>query len=134
MAITLGSRVNPLMALENGEAATWFLPTDDPALARKRWISSMKPRGSVRLDEGAVAALKRGKSLLPAGVTEVTGNFGRGDAIAIETQDGAVIAMGLARYDALEASVLRGKHSDEFAAILGYAGRAALVHRDDMVL
>lgn len=134
MAITLGSRINPLKALEDGEAATWFVAKDDPAAARKRWISSMKPRGAVRLDEGAVAALKRGKSLLPAGVTGVSGRFGRGDAIAIENADGTVIGVGLARYDAKEAGALCGKHSDEFAEVLGYSGRAALVHRDDMVL
>ncbi|MEM1302586.1 MAG: glutamate 5-kinase, partial [Pseudomonadota bacterium] len=134
MAITLGSRLNPLQSLEKGGAVTWFLPKHDPALARKRWISSMKPRGAVRLDKGAVSALGRGKSLLPAGVTSVSGSFGRGDAIAIEDPNGVVIGVGLTRYDAFEAGALRGKHSDEFAAILGYSGRAALVHRDDMVL
>ncbi|MEM1233952.1 MAG: glutamate 5-kinase, partial [Pseudomonadota bacterium] len=134
MAITLGSRDNPLKALEEGAAATWFLPKDDPALARKRWISSMKPRGAVRLDAGAVTALGRGKSLLPAGVTNVTGRFGRGDAVAIEAPDGAVIGVGLTRYTSGEADALKGQHTRDFPNILGYAGRAALIHRDDMVL
>ncbi|MEM1373076.1 MAG: glutamate 5-kinase [Pseudomonadota bacterium] len=134
MAITLGSRDNPLKALEEGAAATWFLPKDDPALARKRWISSMKPRGAVRLDAGAVGALGRGKSLLPAGVTAVTGRFGRGDAVAIEAPDGAVIGVGLTRYTSAETEALKGQHTRDFPEILGYAGRAALIHRDDMVL
>ncbi|MEO0486675.1 MAG: glutamate 5-kinase [Pseudomonadota bacterium] len=134
MAITLGSRPHPLRALEDGATATWFMPKDDPTLARKRWISSMKPRGSVRLDAGAVGALKRGKSLLPAGVTAVTGSFGRGDAVAIEGPEGATIGVGLTRYTAGEAAAIKGRHTQDFAAILGYSGRAALIHRDDMVL
>ena len=134
MAITLGARDNPIKSLEEGATATWFLPKDDPALARKRWISSMKPRGAVRLDAGAVSALGRGKSLLPAGVTAVTGRFGRGDAMAIEGPEGGVIGLGLARYTSDEAEALKGQHTEDFPAILGYAGRAALIHRDDMVL
>ncbi|MEO1796914.1 MAG: glutamate 5-kinase [Pseudomonadota bacterium] len=134
MAITLGSRANPLRALETGEAATWFLPKEDPALARKRWISSMKPRGAVRLDAGAVRALGQGKSLLPAGVTAVSGAFGRGDAVAIEGPDGSAIGVGLTRYTSQEAAAIKGQHTADFPAILGYAGRAALIHRDDMAL
>ncbi len=134
MAITLGSRANPLRALEDGAAATWFTPKDDPALARKRWISSMKPRGALRLDLGAVRALKHGKSLLPAGVTAVRGGFGRGDAVEIEDSHGSVIGIGLSRYAAAEAELIKGRHSQDFEAVLGYAGRAALIHRDDMVL
>ncbi|MEM9437994.1 MAG: glutamate 5-kinase [Pseudomonadota bacterium] len=134
MAITLGSRSHPLKALEGGAAATWFVPKDDPAVARKRWISSMKPRGSLRLDAGAVRALGQGKSLLPAGVTGVAGRFGRGDAVAIEAPDGATIGVGLTRYTSDEAAAIKGHHTQDFAALLGYAGRAALIHRDDMVL
>ncbi|MEL6608435.1 MAG: glutamate 5-kinase [Pseudomonadota bacterium] len=134
MAITLGSRVNPLKALNAGEPATWFLAKDDPALARKRWISSMKPRGTVRLDPGAVRALKSGKSLLPAGVTHVDGPFGRGDAVTIADEGGATLGQGLCRYDAQEAAALMGRQTSEIEEILGYPGRAALIHRDDMVL
>ena len=134
MAITLGSTQNPLKALEDGAAATWFVPKDDPAVARKRWISSMKPRGAVRLDAGAVRALEQGKSLLPAGVTAVSGTFGRGDAVAIEGPDEVVIGVGLTRYTSDEAQTIKGHHTQDFAALLGYAGRAALIHRDDMVL
>ena len=79
-------------------------------------------------------ALSKGKSLLPAGVTQVTGSFGRGDAVAIEDPKGSTIGVGLTRYTADEASALKGIHSEDFEAVLGYPGRAAVVHRDDMVL
>ena len=106
----------------------------DPQAARKRWINAMKPRGELRLDAGAVTALTAGKSLLPAGVTLVTGSFGRGDPVAILSPDGVVLGKGLVRYTAAEAKAIAGHRSGEIEAILGYAGRAALVHRDDMVV
>ncbi|MDP2061853.1 MAG: glutamate 5-kinase [Phaeovulum sp.] len=134
MAIMEGSALRPLSALAAGARCTWFLPEGDPQLARKRWIAAMKPRGELRLDAGAAAALLQGKSLLPAGVTAVTGSFGRGDPVAIIGPGGARLAKGLVRYTAVEAEAIRGHRSGEIAAILGYPGRAALVHRDDMVL
>ena len=134
MAITLGSPLNPLTALENGARATWFLPQIDPQTARKRWIATMKPKGEVTLDAGAVAALAQGKSLLPAGVTGVSGKFQRGDPVLILAPDGARLGIGLARYTAAEAPLIIGKRSADIEAILGYKGRAALIHRDDMVL
>ncbi len=134
MAIMEGSVLRPLTALANGANRTWFVAGADPQVARKRWINAMKPRGELRLDAGAVTALKAGKSLLPAGVTAVTGNFGRGDPVAILSPDGVVLGKGLVRYTAVEARAIAGHRSGEIAAILGYAGRAALVHRDDMVV
>ncbi len=134
MAIMEGSVTRPLTALAAGAKCTWFLPDGDPQAARKRWIAAMKPRGELRLDAGAVAALLLGKSLLPAGVVAVTGSFGRGDPVALLGPDGAALGKGLARYTAAEARAIRGHKSGEIAAILGYPGRAALVHRDDMVL
>ena len=94
MAISEGSVLNPLTALENGANATWFTATEDPQTARKHWIAAMKPKGVVRLDAGAVAALGRGKSLLPAGVTAVSGQFLRGDPVAVEGPDGARLGLG----------------------------------------
>jgi len=117
-----------------GAACTWFLPQGDPQAARKRWIAAMKPRGEVMLDAGAVAALAQGKSLLPAGVTGVTGGFGRGDAVAILGPDGAARGVGLIRYTADEARAIAGRRSGDIEAILGYAGRGPMVHRDDMAL
>lgn len=134
MAIMEGSVLRPLQALADGANRTWFLAKGDPQAARKRWINAMKPRGELRLDAGAVAALTAGKSLLPAGVTAVSGSFGRGDPVAILSPEGVVLGKGLVRYTAAEAKAIAGHRSGEIEAILGYQGRAALVHRDDMVV
>jgi glutamate 5-kinase len=134
MAISEGAVMRPLKALAEGAPCTWFEPDGDPHAARKRWISGMKPRGRVMVDAGAVAALGRGKSLLPAGVTAIEGGFLRGDPIEVQGPDGAVVAKGLAGYDAFEARIIMGHRSDRIAELLGYQGRAALVHRDDLAL
>ncbi|EYD73596.1 Glutamate 5-kinase [Rubellimicrobium mesophilum DSM 19309] len=134
MAITLGSPMNPLRGLEEGADATWFLAQTDPQAARKRWIAAMKPRGELCVDAGAARALAEGKSLLPAGITAVHGRFGRGDPVAILSPDGARLGLGLTRYTAEEARAITGRKSADIEAILGYKGRATLIHRDDMVL
>ncbi len=134
MAIAEGSVLHPLGAVRDGARVSWFLPESDPQLARKRWISAMKPKGEIVVDDGAAEALRRGKSLLPAGVTSVQGRFERGDPVAVLSAQGAVLARGLTRYTASEARAIAGHRSDEIAAILGYGGRAALIHRDDMVV
>lgn len=134
LVITEGSGLSPLKALEDGANATWFVPQETPQLARKRWIASMKPEGALTLDDGAVAALNRGKSLLPAGVTQVNGAFERGALVQLLTAQGTRIGTGLTRYTSEEADQLKGHQSSEIVDILGYPGRAALVHRDDMVL
>ncbi|MBY4892163.1 glutamate 5-kinase [Rhodobacteraceae bacterium N5(2021)] len=134
MAITQGAVTRPLKALQDGAKATWFIATVSPQQARKAWIGAMKPKGTLRLDAGAAAALTRGNSLLPAGVSTVSGDFLRGDPVRLETSEGAAIGIGLSRYAADEARAIKGHHSDDIPEILGYPGRAALVHRDDMVL
>ncbi|MDB9838636.1 glutamate 5-kinase [bacterium] len=134
MAITLGTPLNPLATLENGGRATWFSPQTDPQLARKRWIATMKPRGAYIVDDGAARALDAGKSLLPAGVTAIDGKFGRGDPVTIRDAKGTSLGIGLTRYTSDEAAQIKGRRSDEIEAVLGYKGRAALIHRDDMVL
>ncbi len=134
MAIMEGSVMRPLQALAEGANRTWFVPGADPQVARKRWINAMKPKGEVVVDAGAVAALAQGKSLLPAGVRAVKGTFGRGEPVAILGPDGAVLGKGLIRYTAVEAKAIAGHKSGEIEGILGYAGRAALIHRDDMVI
>ncbi|MEL7459719.1 MAG: glutamate 5-kinase [Pseudomonadota bacterium] len=134
MVIAQGSGLNPLKALDAGGRATWFQPKTDPARAYKSWIAAMKPRGEVTLDAGAVAALAKGKSLLPAGVTGVTGTFGRGDPVAILAPDGARLGIGLARYTAQDARRIAGQRTGDIEAILGYPARAALIHRDDLAL
>ena len=134
MAITEGSADNPLQRLEQGAPATWFTAHGDPQGARKRWIAAMKPRGEIEVDDGAANALSQGKSLLPAGVRTVSGSFGRGDPVAIVAAGGRKIGQGLSRYTAQEASAIRGRKSHEIEQVLGYPGRAALIHRDDMAL
>ena len=134
MAITEGSVMRPLQALENGANATWFTAQGTPQLARKRWIGSMKPKGEITVDAGAINALKGGKSLLSAGVRAVTGHFGRGDPVAILGPDGHKLGQGLVAYASTEAEAIKGAHSSKIEAILGYPGRTALIHRDDMAL
>jgi len=134
MLIAAGGAAHPLRALDEGARATRFAPDGDPRAARKRWIAAMKPEGTIRIDAGAAAALTRGKSLLPAGVVAVSGAFGRGAAVTIHGPDGARLGIGLIRYTAPEAAAIRGLRSDRIADVLGYPGRAALIHRDDMVL
>lgn len=134
MAITQGAVLRPLHALETGAPATWFTAQTDPQAARKRWIAAMKPRGDIQIDAGAVAALARGKSLLPAGIVNVAGSFDRGEAVSITGPDGHVLGLGLARYTKTEAVQIKGHQSAEIEALLGYPGRAAFIHRDDMAL
>jgi glutamate 5-kinase len=134
MVISEGSGLRPLTALENGANCTWFTATLDPQIARKRWIAAMKPQGSLTLDVGAAKALLNGNSLLPAGVHAVSGGFQRGDPVALLDPDGNQLGLGLSRYTAAEAQAIKGHQSAEIESLLGYSGRAALVHRDDMAL
>ena len=126
--------MNPLKALSEGANATWFLPQTDPQTARKQWISAMKAKGAIAIDQGAATALLSGKSLLPAGITAVTGAFERGDPVEIRDDQGHVIGQGLVRYSQTEAKLITGAQTGEIAAILGYPSRAALIHRDDMAV
>ncbi len=135
MIIASGKVDHPLSAIGEGARSSWFAPSGSPVTARKTWIAGqLLPAGSLSIDTGAETALRSGKSLLPAGVRQVTGSFSRGDTIAILSAEGREIARGLAGYDADEARQIAGKKSAEIAVILGYAGRAAMVHRDDMVM
>jgi glutamate 5-kinase len=135
MIIASGKADHPLSAIGTGARSSWFAPSRSPVTARKTWIAGqLLPAGNLIIDAGAETALRSGKSLLPAGVRQVTGSFSRGDTIAIIGAEGREIARGLAGYDADEARQIAGKKSAEIAVILGYAGRAAMVHRDDMVM
>jgi glutamate 5-kinase len=135
MVITSGTVEHPLRRLQEGGPCTWWLAPSDPVTARKRWIAGqLEPKGFVAIDAGAERALFSGKSLLPAGVTRVGGAFERGDAVVIRAADGRELGRGLVAYAREDAERIIGKRTSEIAAILGFAGRAALVHRDDMVL
>ena len=135
MVIASGKVEHPLRRLSENTPCTWFVAPSDPVTARKRWIAGqLEPKGSVHIDAGAEKALFSGKSLLPAGVRRVDGTFERGDAVVIRGPDGREVGRGLVAYARDDAARIIGKKSGEIAAILGYEGRAALVHRDDMVL
>lgn len=134
MAIMEGAQMHPLRALEEGVAASWFLATTNPRAARKQWISGMKSKGTLLVDAGAATALRNGKSLLPAGVRSILGDFQRGDPVGVASSDGLEFAKGLAGYSSDETRAIAGCQSQEILEILGYAGRAALIHRDDMLI
>jgi glutamate 5-kinase len=125
----------PLTALEAGGRATLFLPRGEPRSARKAWIAAaVNPSGTVVVDDGAVGALRRGTSLLPAGVVAVEGVFERGDPVIIRTRSGAEAGRGLSAYSSADIQRLAGHKSSEIAEILGYRGRDEIIHRDDLVV
>ncbi len=135
MAIAPGKPMNPLQVLERDGRSTWFLPVAEPRAARKRWIAgSVQTLGVLVVDDGAVTALFSGKSLLPAGVTDVSGEFERGDAVEVRGADGRVIAKGLSAYAAADIRAIRGRKSEDIETILGFRGRSEVIHRDDLVV
>ncbi len=135
MAIAPGKPRNPLRVLIDGGRSTWFTPATEPRAARKRWIAgSVQTLGTMVVDDGAAAALRAGKSLLPAGVVDVSGDFGRGDAVDVCTRDGKLIAKGLSAYTAQDMRAIKGQKSEKIEEILGYRGRAEAIHRDDMAV
>ena len=135
MAIADGRRMNPLQAILDGGTCSWFLPASEPKTARKRWIAgSLKPTGTMVVDAGALAALKSGRSLLPAGIIKVEGKFERGDAVVVADAEGNEVARGLVAYSARDAKHIMGHKSREIADLLGYHGRDEMIHRDDLVL
>jgi glutamate 5-kinase len=135
MVIAHGHEFHPLKRIQAGARCTWFLPAASPQAARKQWIAgTLKPAGTFVVDEGAVAAHARGKSLLPARVVAVEGEFGKGAAVAIRTRDGRMLGRGLAGYSASDARRIIGHKTSEIEACLGYRGRDELIHRDDLAL
>ena len=134
MVIASGRELDPLRRLEEGASRTLFKARSG-ARARKAWIGGqLQPSGRFTVDDGAARALAEGRSLLPIGVTGVSGAFGRGDAVEIADRAGRVLGHGLAAYGAKDAARIAGLRSGDIEAALGYEGRAALVHRDDMML
>ena len=135
MVIASGKNEHPLRAIDEGARCTWFLTPANPVTARKKWIAgSLEPKGVLFIDAGAVAALRRGKSLLPAGVKRVEGEFARGDAVIVRDLDGAEIGRGLVAYDTADAAKVVGLSSADVKSILGFEGRAEIIHRDDLVM
>ncbi len=135
MLIASGTIEHPLRAIMDAGPCTWFLTPANPVTARKRWIAgSLEPRGTLKIDAGAVAALRAGKSLLPAGVTRIDGHFARGDAVIVRGPNGHEIGRGLVAYDAADADRIKGRSSSDAAQLLGVRGRAEMIHRDDLVI
>ena len=130
-----GGPAGPLAAIEAGGRATLFLPRGEPRSARKAWIAgAINPCGIVIVDDGAVGALRRGKSLLPAGVVGVEGVFERGDAVIVRDRSGAETGRGVSAYSSADICRIAGHKSSEIAGILGYRGRDEIIHRDDLVV
>jgi len=135
MVITTGNVMNPLRAIAEGSKVTWFIASQDPVTAKKRWIAGqLEPRGTLYIDSGAEKALLSGKSLLPAGVTRIEGAFDRGDAVIIRSLDGRELGRGLVAYPKAEAEKIAGKRSADIEPLIGYDGGDELVHRNDMAL
>jgi glutamate 5-kinase len=129
------SIAGPLAAIEAGARATLFLPSGEPRSARKAWIAgAVSPAGALIIDDGAARALRNGKSLLPAGIVGVEGDFERGDCVVIRTRVGAEAGRGLSAYASADIRRIAGHKSGEIATILGYRGRDEIIHRDDLVL
>ena len=136
MAIADGRAVGALGSLIDGKArCSWFLPEASPLSARKKWIKgSLKSAGALIVDDGAVKALSAGRSLLPAGVTAIDGEFKRGDVVEVKDRTGRLLARGLVAYAAEDARRIAGHKSAEIERLLGFRGRDEMVHRDDLVV
>lgn len=134
LIIVSGLHDRPLTRLAAGNCGTLFR-ADKAKAARKAWLAGrLTVKGRIMVDAGAARALAKGASLLPAGATAVEGRFGRGDVINIIGSDGEIIARGLSEYDSQDALLIAGRRSEQLEALLGYAPRSALVHRDHLVM
>lgn len=135
MILASGKENNPVKRLENGSKHTIFLSMENPVRARKHWIaSSLHTSGEVIIDDGAVSALKSGKSLLPAGVIDIHGKFDRGDTIVIKDSKMNKLGVGLAAYDSDDARLIIGQKSQAIESMVGFMGRDELIHRDNLAL
>ena len=135
MVICDGQPLGPLSKLRDGARSTLFHAGASPLTARKQWIAgALSPKGCLTVDAGALGALRKGRSLLPAGVVAVEGEFERGDLIAIHNQAGAVIGHGLSAYSAGDANIICGHKSREIETLLGYRGRDEIIHADNLVM
>lgn len=135
MVIASGHAAHPLQRIADGERCTWFVAPLSAMQSRKRWIAgTLQPVGRLTVDEGARTALGKGKSLLPAGVKQVSGIFARGDTVSVVNLEGAEIARGLVAYDSTDASRIAGLKSADIEKTIGFRGRDEIIHRDDLVM
>ncbi len=134
-AIFRGEAFNPLKGLESGAPASFFLPPETPHGARRQWLKGgLNPLGVLVVDEGAARALRGGASLLAVGIIGVEGSFGRGDAVAVRDSAGTLVGKGISAWSADHCRAIMGRKSDEVERVLGYRGRPAIIHRDDLAL
>ncbi len=134
MCVMDGADNTPITRLNSGAKCTWFLATDRPQNARRRWIGgALDTKGTLTLDAGAVRALAQDKSLLAAGVIKIAGTFKKGDAVKLISETGAELARGLVSYDSKDARKIMGRQSNEIEGLLGFDNGASLVHRDNLV-
>ena len=134
MAIANGNYMNPIKKIIENQNCTWFLPRVSKLHARKQWIiGSVAPKGEVIIDQGAIKAINNGKSLLPAGVKKINGNFEKGDHILVKDQNNTECARGLTSFSSIEIEKIKGSHSSKIKNILGYSSREEIIHKDDLV-
>lgn len=135
MILAKGTDTNPIKKLLNGAKHTLFVSNETPISARKQWIAtSLQTKGKIIIDRGAVAALKNGNSLLPAGVIDVDGEFDRGDTVEIQDPSQTQVGVGIVAYSSSEASMIKGHQSSEIKHIVGFSGRNDLIHANDLVI
>ena len=134
MAITNGNSNNPINKLYQKKNCTWFIPKISKLDARKKWIiGSVSPKGEIIIDDGAIKAIKIGKSLLPAGVKQIIGNFEKGDHILLKDQNGLNFGRGLVSFSSNEVNKIKGLHSNKIEKVLGYSSKIEIVHKDNLV-
>ena len=134
MVISNGLSDRPIKKIINQNKCTWFLPKISKLDARKKWIlSSISPKGDLVIDDGAISALKKGKSLLAAGIIKVNGKFNKGDHIKILDKNMKEYARGLSSFTSEEVTKIKGYHSNKINELLGYISKSEVVHKDDMV-
>jgi glutamate 5-kinase len=125
--------ITRLLAAE--KLGTLLIASDEPLLARKRWLAQLKVNGKIVIDDGAVKVLEQsGKSLLPIGVETSLGNFKRGELVVCIDRSGKEIARGLVNYNSDEVQLIKCKSTQRIEELLGYAGEPELIHRDNLVL
>jgi glutamate 5-kinase len=135
VVIAHGARPNVIVDAAAGAAVgTRFAAQASNVESRKRWILSERVAGAMIADEGAVRALRSGKSLLPVGVQDVLGEFDRGEFVAVRDAKGREVARGITRYNAADARRIAGKQSERIAEVLGYDYAPMLIHADDLVV
>tara|TARA_B110001454_G_C12698336_1_gene425449 strand:+ start:391 stop:1497 length:1107 start_codon:yes stop_codon:yes gene_type:complete len=134
MVIASGIKNRPIKEIIEKNNCTWFIPKISKLAARKKWIvGSILPKGILIIDDGAVLALKNGKSLLPAGIRSVVGRFNKGDHLRVIGQNKKEYARGLSSFSSEEIKKIIGSQTSQIKKILGYDTRSEVIHKDDMV-